>query len=267
MENCPPCFRMEVRGEMKMSIGVWSATEESIDKAYKEHNVDLLHKEAQFLMTNLSCSMPEVFSSVLDAMKPERVKFRKEPDFLFSEQNLSNLKHLLSLSEKIYMDKNIDFMDVKLDFDAWFYKITTEGVVSTMYKTESLLSITDAAGELGVTRTTIYKYIDRGLETVGAKGSQKIPKAVLEAWKDPATAFKLQWLHAVKKERMQTTEDKLEDINKQIGEFEKEYNGTFHSLFSHLSDVEIDMQAEAVDISDWKELENRKEELLKKLEN
>ncbi len=44
----------------------------------------------------------------------------------------------------------------------------------------------------------------------------------------------------------------------------KKFGGTFHKLFGHLSDQEIDVMPEAVDIFDWKQLEKDKEQLLER---
>lgn len=115
----------------------------------------------------------------------------------------------------------MDFAELKLSFDSWFYEVTAGGFLVYDYKPDNLLSITDAAEALGVTRQMIYKYMERGLETVGAKGSQKIPKFIIEAWKNPSNAFKFQWIYQMKQERSLTPEQKLERIYKQIGEFEK----------------------------------------------
>jgi predicted DNA-binding transcriptional regulator AlpA len=128
-----------------------------------------------------------------------------------------------------------------------------------------LVDISDAADYLGVSRTTLYKYIERGLETVGEKNNQKIPRFMLEAWKNPEIAFQMQWLAQLKRTREQTVEQRLDDVNKQIAEFEKKFGGSFYFLFSNMTDQELDAHPEAVDLHDWRELETEKQELLGRL--
>lgn len=134
-----------------------------------------------------------------------------------------------------------------------------------VYNESELVNISDAADYLGVSRTTIYKHIERGLETVGEKHNQKIPRFMLEAWKNPEVAFQMQWIAQLKRTREKTIEQRLDEINKQIAEFEKKFGGSFYILFSELNDKEIDALPEAVDLQDWRELEKEKQELLGRL--
>lgn len=249
---------------MRMSTEVLTLTERQINKAFEERNVHMLEKETIFVMNNLAFNLTDIYSDILQSIRPMRVRLRREPEFMFREGYLSSLKRMLLLSEQIFREP-VEFTELKINFDSWFYEVTSEGFLICDYRPDYLLSITEAAEELGVTRQMIYKYIDRGLETVGEKGSQKIPRSILEAWKNPTFAFQMQWIHQVKKSRSQSLEERLEFINKQIAEFEKEYRGTFHQLFGNLSDQDIDGMSEAVDISDWKELEKEKQNILSRL--
>jgi hypothetical protein len=249
---------------MRVSTEVLALTEKQINKAFEERNIHMLEKETIFILNNLAFNLAERYSDILHLIKPMRVRIRKEPEFIFKEDYLSSLKRMLLLSERIFREP-VDFSELKLSFESWFYEITSDGTLVFQYKPDHLLSITEAAEQLGVSRAMMYKYIDRGLETVGEKGSQKIPKHILEAWKNPALAFQMQWIYQVKKTRTQSVEEKLEFINKQIAEYEKEYRGTFYQLFGGLDDHEIDGMSEAVDIADWKELEKEKQRLLSQL--
>lgn len=249
---------------MKLSTEIMALTERQINSAFEKHDLGLIQKETLFVLNNLALSLPEAYSNIVNNVKMRSVKLRTEPSHILKESYIASLKKILNVSEQIFNDKP-DFTQVKLDFDLWFYDITLDGVLSFDYTPETLLSITDAANELNVSRPMIYKYIDRGLETVGEKGSQKIPKVATEAWKNPAYAFQIQWIYQLKKARTQTIEEKLEFINKQISEFEKEYGGNFYNLFGKLNNKEIDGLSEAVDISDWKELEQNKQQILNKI--
>ena len=247
-----------------MTTEVLTKTEYQINKAYESHDISLLEKETIFVLNNFVINMADAYSHIFNFVKPMKVKLRTEPQFLFSEKYMSSLKKILSDSERIFSEP-MDTAELKLRFDAWFYEVTIRGSLMYDYQPDILVNISEAAEQLGVTRTMIYKYIERGLEVVGEKGSQKIPQFILNAWKNPAYAVQMQWIYQIKRERNQTIEQKIESINKKIDEFEMQYKGTFYHLFGHLSEKEIDEMSEAVDIQDWKELEEDKQRLLEQL--
>lgn len=249
---------------MKMSTELLTLTEKNINDAFKDHNVFLMQKEAIFLLNNYAMNLSEAFSNVIEFIKPINVRLKTEPNFIFKEAYVSSLKKVLNYSEQL-IRRQIDLIEAKLFFDSWFYEITNAGILKCFYNEEELVNISDAADYLGVSRTTIYKYIDRGLETVGEKNNQKIPRFMLEAWKNQQFAFQMQWISQLKRAREQTIEQRLAQVNKQIEEFEKEYGKPFYVLFGNMTDKEIDAHPEAVDIYDWRELEREKQELLGRL--
>ncbi|WP_133121233.1 helix-turn-helix domain-containing protein [Kyrpidia spormannii] len=151
-------------------------------------------------MNNFVVNLSVGYSHIFSSLKPVRVKLRKEPSFLFNEQYISSLKQMLNYSERIF-DEQTDVAALKLSFDSWFYRITADGFLEYAYNPDILVSISEASEQLGVSRTMIYKYIDRGLEVVGEKGRQKIPKFMLDAWKNPAVAVQMQWIYQIKREK------------------------------------------------------------------
>ena len=247
-----------------MLVNVIAKTEEAIRQAVHDQDVALLEKETLFVMQNYLYTMAEKFADILYGLTPFRVKFNEQPQFIFNEEYVQKLIHILVLTNRIY-DEPINYFEAKIPFDQWFYGITTDGILDATYKPNYLVAITDAAHELNISRSMIYKYINNGLEVVGEKGSQKVPRYVIEAWKDPVKAMQIQWVHQIRKARTQTPDEKLIMINEEIAEFEKRYGGSFYKLYGNLSTEEMDMKAESVDISDWKDLEEEKEFLLERL--
>lgn len=247
-----------------MSTELLTLTENHIDRAFEHHDAPLLQKEAIFLLNNYAINLSDVYRDSIEFVKPINVRMKTEPTFLFNEKYVTSLKKILSYSEQI-MHHNLGLLEAKLFFDTWFYDVTQTGMLICIYNEGEMVNIKDAADYLGVSRPTIYKYIDRGLETVGEKNNQRVPRFILDAWKDPSVAFKLSWIYQMKRAREESIEDKLSRINKQIEEFEKEYGKPFYLLFGHLTDHEIDGLSEAVDIYDWKELESKKQKLLERL--
>lgn len=249
---------------MKMSTAILNLVEKNIDQAFIEHDSNLLEKESIFLLNNYAINMSEVFEDVILYVKPVRVCMKNEPEFLFKEQYISKLKKVLNYSERI-MQRNLELTEAKLFFDQWFYDVTETGSLIFRYNDLEMVNIAEAASYLKVTRPTIYKYIERGLETVGEKHNQRIPKFLIEAWKNPTTAFQMQWNYQLKKAREQTLDQRLSQVNKRIEEFEIEYGQSYHMLFGKMTKEEIDAHSEAVDIYDWKELEVEKQKILSRI--
>jgi len=140
-----------------------------------------------------------------------------------------------------------------------------KGIEALLPTLDEMLSISEAATELGVSEQRIHKYIERGLKAVNENGMVKVPQSIIEAWKDPIFAFEMQWIQQNKQLQDQILQVQLEYINKQIASFEEKYQGTFHQLFCQHSESEIDGLDEAVDIFDWRDFEEQKKRLLSQL--
>jgi hypothetical protein len=74
-----------------------------------------------------------------------------------------------------------------------------------------------------------------------------------------------QALENFKKEQTLSTEERLQKVNDEIKVFEQRYNQSFETYYGMLSSREIDGLNEAVDIFDWKDLIDFRNELQKKL--
>ncbi|WP_179865427.1 helix-turn-helix domain-containing protein [Bacillus sp. AFS017336] len=246
-----------------MSTMTLKLTEEQLEQAIHEQDVVRYEKESLFLMNNLAVSMSEVYDDILRYVMPKKVKFNLGPDLIKKEESITLLKEMMEISTKIHEEK-MDFNNVKIKFDTWFYQITSEGILVFDYDLRELMTITQASKELGVSRQMVYKYIERGLEAVGEKGQQKIPKHAIEAWKNPVMAFQIQWNYQMKRIRTQTIDERIEMINELIYEYEEQFGDNFYKLFGSYTDEDIDRSSESVDIFDWKELEEEKRNLLMK---
>jgi predicted DNA-binding transcriptional regulator AlpA len=145
-------------------------------------------------------------------VKLTKVQFKVNPDFIFGDNHVSSLRKLLVSIEHIQRQQ-LDVIEAKLLLDSWFYDSTETGNLQYAYNESELVNISEAEDYLGVSRTTLYKYIDRGLETVGKKHNQKVPRFLLEAWKNPELSFRMQWNAQLKRAREQTVEQRLDDVN------------------------------------------------------
>ncbi|MDM5249398.1 helix-turn-helix domain-containing protein [Lysinibacillus sp. G4S2] len=249
---------------MKMSLAVIQKTQESIDLAFQTKDADLLEKETQFLLYSLGDFIPDTFS--------ESVRYIQ-----LRETKLKPAEKLMSDTIKLFFDQALELLDeknqkknelgaVKLAFEKLFLETTDCGYIDYDYDIAELVSTEQAAEYLGVSKPTIYKYLNNGLEHKLINNVKKIPRVALKLWSDPATSFEMQWIHQEKKRRTQTLEEKLEVIQGRITEYEIEYGGEFEHLYGNKSDSLIDGLDEAVDVFDWKGYIVQKNALLKQLQ-
>jgi transposase len=247
-----------------MTSGIWNLVEKSIDQAYVDKDSNLLEKEMIFILNNYAMNMSEVYADVIQYVKPVKVSMKTTPNFTFEEEYIANLKKVLNYSERI-MQRNLELTEAKMFLDEWFYNVTETGILIFSYNDVELVNIAEAAKILGVSRPTVYKYIERGLETVGNKNNQRVPRFLIEAWKNPTFAFQMQWSFQMKRAREQTLDQRLSRINKQIEDFEMEYGSSYYLLFEQMTKEEMDAHAESVDIYDWRELELEKQKILSRI--
>lgn len=248
---------------MKMSLAVIQKTQESIDLAFQTQDAELLEKETQFLLYSLGGSISDTFSDSVRFVQLRETKLKSANSFM-SESYKLFFHQVLELLNSQNQKMN-EFRNVKFIFEKLFLETTDEGYIEYDYDMSALVSAEEAAEYLGVSRPTIYKYMDKGLEYITINNVKKIPRAALELWSDPSIAFELQWIHQQTKLRKQTLEEKLESIQKKITEYEIEYGGVFETLYGNLNDREIDELDEALDVSEWKEYIEQKNALFKEL--
>lgn len=248
---------------MKMSVAVIKKTQQSIDLAFQTQDADLLEKETQFLLYSLGDSIPDTFSNSVRFVQLRKTKLKSAKNFM-SESYKIFFHQVLDLLDRQSQIKN-EFRNVKFVFEKLFLETTVEGYIEYDYEMSELVSTEDAALFLGVSKPTVYKYMDKGLEYIVINNVKKVPRAALELWSDPSIAFELQWIHQQNKLRKQTIEEKLEFVQSKITEYEIEFEGEFEPLYGHLNDREIDGLDEAVDVFEWKEYIEQKNALFKQL--
>ncbi|MFG3435120.1 hypothetical protein [Lysinibacillus fusiformis] len=248
---------------MKMSLAVIQKTQESIDKAFHDKDADLLEKETIFLLYSLGDSIPDTFSDSVRYIQLRETKLKPAENIMSETIKMYFKAALELLGEKNEQKK--EFSAVKFAFEKLFLETTDCGYIDYDYDISELVSTEVAAEFLGVSKPTIYKYLDNGLEYKSVNNVKKIPRVALKLWSDPATAFEMQWIYQEKKRRTQTLEEKLDVIQARITEYEKEYGGEFEHLYGNKNDIEIDGLDEAVDVFDWKGYIMQKDALLKQI--
>ncbi|MET1248999.1 helix-turn-helix domain-containing protein [Sporolactobacillus sp. STCC-11] len=239
---------------MNMSTAVYEKSKESISIAFDRSDAELIEKEIVSIINLFATTIPNIF--------PDSVRFVgvREPVYK-AMSSIQIKKELITALDILNSCRN--FSEVKLAFQKLFLQTTVEGYIDFDYQDSELLSVEDAASELNCSRQSIYNYIKKGMEYKKSNNVRKVAKSTIDLWKDPGTAFELQWMVQEDKKRRQGTREKYKAVQDEINIFELDYGDTFENLYGDLSNDEIDSLNEAVDVYDWHELIEEKKELLK----
>ena len=233
----------------------------SIDESVRRRDGLAIEKNVSLVLQQLLTNLCESYPNHIRNVKSVDVVFIHESDVLFSNEYLGQLKEAVAMSHEMAA-RAISPAQAKFFLDKWFYHITVQGELVYEYVPGSLLPLGEVATRLGVSTDDVVQYVDRGLDAVCVEGELKVPALIVDAWRNPAIAFEMQWVHQMLRNRGRSLQDQLSDVNRCIGEFERQYGGTFQELFGTLGEDEIDRLDEAVDISDWCELEAMKVRLV-----
>ncbi|WP_379968050.1 hypothetical protein [Ectobacillus sp. sgz5001026] len=190
---------------MEMSLAVYYKIQDLINNALRVRDVTLLEIQTQFVLMNTILAIPVWFSQTVQFARVTGLKMKESPSFLFSETNVYMVRKLLD-TLKDGKRVNHDFSHFKLDFDLWFFEMTSSGWIDYVYDKTQLVSADCAARILLVSKPTIYNYLNKGMEYVEVNGNKKIPLYVLQLWSESGLALKLQLLAQQKKDRIQSIE-------------------------------------------------------------
>lgn len=160
------------------------------------------------------------------------------------------------------------FAKVKYYLDLVFYSITDKGELNFKYNMGYLITPSEAAKELNVSRQTVYNYAKNGLEWIDtSKSNHKVPKHALFIWKNPHWATRVQILHNLYKIRRQNLQEKYDEICGEIRELESRYGSTFEDVFKDVIKGQLhgDELDNATDYMLWSELRDDQKKLYNKI--
>ena len=144
------------------------------------------------------------------------------------------------------------FAKVKYYLDKLFYDITEKGVLIYTYQKPYLISSSRLGSTLNISRATIHRYKELGLESVGNNSHKSYPKHNIFYWSDGIWASRIQALYQGFKLRNQSKEELIAEIEKELDKYKKEYGGTFEEVFKDVIDpYELE---EPDDYFDWRDL-------------
>ncbi|HHW35854.1 MAG TPA: hypothetical protein GXX18_00910 [Bacillales bacterium] len=145
-----------------------------------------------------------------------------------------------------------NFAQVKYSLDKFFYDITVQGILNYTYKKSYLISSSDLGKSLNISRATIHRYKELGMEFINDVGHNSYPKHNNFYWKDGVWSSRIQALYQSFKLRNRSTEELIAEIQRDLELYQKQYGGTFHEVFGDVTEpYQLD---EPDDYFDWKEL-------------
>ncbi|MEM5014623.1 helix-turn-helix domain-containing protein [Niallia taxi] len=246
-----------------MSKAIYELTTKTIDLGYREKNENIIEKETDYLLGKIVTSMLSLFSDKIKGITFDKYGIRFDSSFLLSEKHKKNLfKWANKLKDIEQPSSDIEFGKLKVDFENWYYQLGGDEI-NFEYQEDYLLTPKEASEKLGISRVTLNKYIKQGLESVNTKSHNKIPKYVIELWKNPVYAIRMQMIAQEKKLRNQLPEERLEEINKEVTLLQIKYKcSSYQDAFNKFNGDSMD---DPSDYYLWRDLENEKEEIIKLL--
>ncbi|WP_312755678.1 HTH domain-containing protein [Rummeliibacillus suwonensis] len=180
---------------------------------------------------------------------------------IFSNKDVEEIDILENLQKAASSDISVNnFALVKYYLEKLFYEMTETGVLEFCYRSNYLVSSKELGEKMGVSRATIKRYVDNGMETVNKKGigHKHYPKHNAFYWKDSVWALRIQALQQNFKLRDQSKTNLIEEIKKEIQEYEKQYGGPFNKVFADVVNGKLDIYDldEPDDYKDWRDLLN-----------
>ncbi|PLR75268.1 hypothetical protein CU633_22070 [Bacillus sp. V3-13] len=246
-----------------MSKAIYELTAKTIDLGYREKDENLIEKETDYLLGKIVTLMLSMFSDKIKGITFDKNGIRFDSKYLLSEKHKKNLlKWANRLIQMELPSSDIEFGKLKIDFEKWYYQLGGEEI-SFEYQESYLLTPKEASEQLGISRVTLNKYIQNGLESVDTTSHRKIPKYVIELWKDPVYAIRMQMIAQEKKLRNQTPAERLEEINNELTQLQIKYkSSSFQEAFREYDGDSMDNPS---DYYLWRDLENEKREIIQLL--
>ena len=188
----------------------------------------------------------------------------KYKDYILAVSPVSNtiFKQKADLDVEIIekLDKGIksahssieNFAEVKYYLDKLFYEITEKGVLEYTYQSDYLMTSYELGKLLNISRATIHRYKELGLESVDTIGHKSYPAHNVFYWSEGVWAARIQVLYQSFKVRSQTKESLIAEMEKELDNYKKVYGGSFEEVFKDLKDpYELD---EPDDYFNWRDL-------------
>lgn len=164
----------------------------------------------------------------------------------------------------ILINEKLPFIDAfaisKYCLENIFLQLTERGYLEFTYSPQALLTSKMLQGKLEVSRSTIARYVEAGMEIVPGHGHRVYPEHNVFYWNNSEWSTRIQRLYQTFKVRNRTKNDLINELKEEIKKYENKYNNKpFSIVFGHVTDpYELD---EPDDYYEWKDLIEELEEL------
>ncbi len=157
------------------------------------------------------------------------------------------------ITEQLQNKSTIEnFAKLKYFLDELFSSITEKGSLNYFYRKEYLISSKKLGTLLNISRATIHRYKDLGMEWVEGVGHDCYPKHNSFYWSNGLWTARIQGISQKSKIRNQTKEELIKELQSEINRYQSRYGGSFEGVFGSVTDpYELE---EPDDYFDWRDL-------------
>ncbi|WP_019412690.1 hypothetical protein [Paenisporosarcina sp. TG20] len=243
-----------------MSKVIYEMTESNIDVGFREHNQYVIEKETDYILNKIVTIMLSIFSDKLKGITFNKTVIQFNAEYLLSVKHQKNLlKWLRRIASLEISPSDLEFGKLKIDLENWYYQLGGEKI-HFEYQEGYLLTPSEASTQLGISKVTLNKYIKQGLECVNTSSHRKIPKFIIEIWKDPVYSIRLQMMAQEKQRQNQSPIERLHEINNELTTLQVKYkSATYQEAFKEFDGDSMD---DPSDYYTWKYLEEEKSEII-----
>ncbi|MNW32974.1 Helix-turn-helix domain protein [compost metagenome] len=245
-----------------MNRTVYDYTHERIGYGFNEKNPVVIEKETDYILSKVLASFAIFFQDKVVGIKVSNEQFTYTAEYLLSP---THKKNLITWLDRVYEINSpvseLDFGKWKIDLDTWYYELG--GVsIEYIYHDDYLLTASEAADLLGISKVTLRKYVNQGLECQDNNGShKKIPKHAVELMRDAVYAIRMQMNYQTKKKLVQTPQERLIEIIQEVAELQIQYGKrTYQEAFEGMAEGDLE---DPIDYYRWEALTEEMDEILK----
>lgn len=245
-----------------MNRTVYDYTHKQIGYGFNEKNSVVIEKETDYILSKVLASFATLFQDKVVGIQVSNEQFTYTAEYLLSPKHKKNL---ITWLDRVYEVNSpvsdLDFGKLKIDLDTWYYELG--GVsIEYIYHDDYLLTASEAADLLGISKVTLRKYVNQGLECQDNNGShKKIPKHAVELMRDAVYAIRMQMNYQKKKKLEQTPQERLIEIIQEVAELQMRYGKkTYQEAFEGMAEGDLE---DPIDYYRWEALSEEMDEILK----
>lgn len=208
------------------TTSVKGLSETLIEKLEKRPDISVIE-----LFSLYAYAVQNKFPKYIIAIKPSE-------NTVFVEEVVYN--DWTNLLNEIMKTSNVPLVETiakaKYYLEKFFFIHTKFGVLEYVYHEKELLTSRELQQNLKVSRATISRYVDNGMEMVPGIGHRCYPLHNVFFWSNGIWSARIQSLYESFKIRNRTKDDVISELKAEIEHFEAKYLGDFEDTFGYVKD-------------------------------